>query len=363
MSRPPRDISLDSVLPELNVDLSDFFGTTSISFVVADAKKPDMPIVYVNRAFELTTGYSHSFVVGRNCRFLQGPDTDREAVRNIAIALSRGQGVNQTLLNYRSDGSTFINDLVITPINDKDGETAYFVGVQREIGQDAAEADEVLRRRTIDIVRQQVQLHLSVVMEMSRLHMAEAGHPSDADSPVSFRDLLRRLEVLDLLYENISQTSLAHETLDVGAYVSQIVAKLVARKPKAGVRVNIRTESVIVPLDVAVRIGVILAELIDNALENGFSGTDGGELDVALQTEDDQYELIVYTDGQSGGSDDADEPESDAGADINLRTNELTLKVIQRLLTDINSELDRPSVDQGFAVRVYGPVVTRPAND
>ena len=178
----PKDITLDSVPPELGVDMTDFFRATSISFVVADPNRPDTPIVYVNRAFELTTGYSHRFVVGRNCRFLQGPDTDSEAVKNIAIALSRGEGVRQRLLNYRADGSSFINDLVITPIKDPDGHVAYFVGVQREIGLSEQEREDELQRRTIDFVRQQVQIHLSVVMEMSRIHADDDAGSVDYNS-------------------------------------------------------------------------------------------------------------------------------------------------------------------------------------
>jgi PAS domain S-box-containing protein len=337
----PSDITLDSTPPDLGVDMSGFFKATSISFVVADPNRPDTPIVYVNRAFELTTGYSHRFVVGRNCRFLQGPDTDPEAVRNIAIALSRKEGVRQKILNYRADGSTFVNDLVITPIKDADGEVAYYVGVQRELAAfEKDENDDDLRRRTVDIVRQQVQIHLSVVMEMSRLHAED----SEEEGPVDFLSLLRRLEILDLLYDNLNETSLRDELLDVGAYVSQIAAKLVARNPKAGVRINISTEPAIVPLDIAGRLGVVLAELLDSSLNNSFEGVEAGHLEVTLRNKGDEVELSVYDDGND-----------DPNAAEWLDSGGLTLRVIHRLLSDIDARIEAPDVDQGREIRVIVP--------
>jgi PAS domain S-box-containing protein len=339
-----RDITLDTQHPDLGVDLTGFFQATSISFVVADPNLPDTPIVYVNRAFELTTGYSHRFVVGRNCRFLQGPDTDRNAVKNIAVALSRKESVRQKILNYRADGSTFINDLVITPIKDADNEVAYFVGVQRELNF-PEEAEDELRLKTVDIVRQQVQIHLSVVMEMSRIH-AQDGHN---EGPVDFISLLRRLEILDLLYENLNETSLRDEKLDAGAYVSQIAAKLIAKNPKAGIRINISTDPAIVALDIAVRLGVVLAELLDASLNTSFESMDSGEIEVTLTHQDDQIILSVYDDGL--GAPDATEW---------IKSGDLTLRVIERLLSDMNAHLDAPSVDQGREIRVIVPTKTGP---
>ena len=335
----PKDITLDSVHPDLGVDMTDFFRATSISFVVADPNRPDTPIVYVNRAFELTTGYSHRFVVGRNCRFLQGPDTDPEAVKNIAIALSRGEGVRQKILNYRADGSSFINDLVITPIHDPDGGVAYFVGVQRELGLADRDLEEEFQQKTIDFVRQQVQIHLSVVMEMSRIHA------DDEAGSVDFISLLRRLEILDLLYENLSETSLRNEQLDAGAYMSQIAAKLVSKSPKAGVRINISTEPALVPLDIAVRMGVVLAELIDASLSTSFNGLDGGHMDVSLSNEGDYLELAVYDDGHGVPS-----------ASEWLESGDLTLKVVQRLLRDMKAEIEAPPADHGREIRVIVPI-------
>ena len=345
---PPRDIIIDGSPPDLGVDISAFIGATSISFVVADPSKPDTPIVYVNRAFELTTGYSHRFVVGRNCRFLQGPDTDPEAVRNIAVALGRGEGVRQTLLNYRADGTEFVNDLVITPIKNASGGVAYFVGVQREVDRDAPDAEEALRTRTIDIVRQQVQHHLSVVMQMGRVHMRGEDDTSGGTQD-DFIHLMRRLEILDLLYENLNQKPLQDDRLDAGAYLGQITAALVARIPRAGVRVNISTESAVVPLDIAVRLGIVLAELVETSLSESFNHRDEGQLEVSLSNNDGEILLSVYDDG--------DAPRS---AKMWLSSGELTPRMITRLMQDMGATIGTPDVDLGREVTVRVPRGGRP---
>ncbi len=100
------------------------------AFSVVDARLPDLPLVWVNPAFERLTGHRAVDVIGHNCRFLQGPDTDPAAVARIRQALEAGDEVVETLLNYRPDGSSWWNQLTITLVRDDAGEVTHFVGVQ-----------------------------------------------------------------------------------------------------------------------------------------------------------------------------------------------------------------------------------------
>jgi PAS domain S-box-containing protein len=104
------------------------------AFAVADAQSADWPLVWVNPAFEQLTGYPAADVVGRNCRLLQGPDTDRSSSARIRSALAAGQPITETLLNYRKDGSTWWNQVTITPVHDVSGAVTHFVGVQSDAG-------------------------------------------------------------------------------------------------------------------------------------------------------------------------------------------------------------------------------------
>lgn len=100
---------------------------------ISDVRKPDAPLVYVNAGFERLTGYSPGEVLHLNCRFLQGPDTDPNAVGRISSAIAAGKACTVELLNYRKDGAPFWNRLSLTPLRNEEGEVTHYVGVQSDI--------------------------------------------------------------------------------------------------------------------------------------------------------------------------------------------------------------------------------------
>ena len=104
-----------------------------MSVVVSDPSLPDNPMIYVSEEFERQTGYSAVEAVGRNCRFLQGPDTNPEAVQAIRHALAARTTFTIDLLNYRKDGTAFMNRLRIRPLFDEEGRLTYFVGAQNPL--------------------------------------------------------------------------------------------------------------------------------------------------------------------------------------------------------------------------------------
>jgi len=104
-----------------------------VGITIADATAEDLPLVYANDEFERLTGYDSDEVVGRNCRFLQGPDTDPEPVREMRDHIDAGEPVSVELRNYRQDGTEFWNEIVIAPIEDEDGTPSKFVGFQQDV--------------------------------------------------------------------------------------------------------------------------------------------------------------------------------------------------------------------------------------
>ncbi|MFH6689575.1 SpoIIE family protein phosphatase [Cellulosimicrobium funkei] len=108
-------------------------SASEVSFTIADARAPGVPLVWVNPAFTATTGYAADEVLGINCRFLQGPGTDRDAVARIRAAVDGGTTAGETLLNYRKDGTAFWNQLTISPVHDELGTLTHFVGVQADV--------------------------------------------------------------------------------------------------------------------------------------------------------------------------------------------------------------------------------------
>lgn len=106
---------------------------THISVVIVDAAAHDFPIVDVNPAFEHLTGYASEEVLGKNCRLLQGLQTDPGAVSRIRQAIQKGEEVSVTILNYRKDGTPFWNDVHISPVFDQTGKLTHFIGVQSDV--------------------------------------------------------------------------------------------------------------------------------------------------------------------------------------------------------------------------------------
>lgn len=131
---------------ELVEDLMQPFDRVRTAVSLAEADGPDMPLLYVNAGFEDLTGYPSEHVVGRNCRFLQGPDTDPDAHNLIRDALSARQEISICLLNYTADGRPFHNLLVLSPVVNKSGRTL-ILGCQYDLrhGPQGAEIDAHLR--------------------------------------------------------------------------------------------------------------------------------------------------------------------------------------------------------------------------
>jgi len=107
---------------------------------LSDASQPDLPLTYVNPSFEKTTGYDRADVLGRNCRFLQGEETNREDVAKIRRAIAERQPIEVTLLNYRKSGEPFLNTLRMAPIFDRSGQLAAYLGIQRDVTQERLRA-------------------------------------------------------------------------------------------------------------------------------------------------------------------------------------------------------------------------------
>nr|AML76404.1 putative LOV domain-containing protein [Cavendishia cuatrecasasii] len=116
-------------IPRVSQELKDALATLQQTFVVSDATKPDCPVMYASSGFFSMTGYSSKEVIGRNCRFLQGPETDQNEVAKIRNAVKTGKSYCGRLLNYKKDGTPFWNLLTVTPIKDDKGKAIKFIGL------------------------------------------------------------------------------------------------------------------------------------------------------------------------------------------------------------------------------------------
>lgn len=145
--------ALDTKNPLNNIDdttLKSAMEASRSPLILTDYQLPDNPIVYSNQAFLDLTGYSMRDIIGRNCRFLQGPDTDKKTVSQLRRAVKKGEYVRVTIQNYTKRGQPFWNDLIMSPIKDAAGKTTHFMGMQVDIS-DRILAEQRLLERTREL--------------------------------------------------------------------------------------------------------------------------------------------------------------------------------------------------------------------
>ncbi|MGB7342295.1 MAG: PAS domain S-box protein [Phototrophicaceae bacterium] len=131
------------------------YSPTGIS--IADARLPDLPLIYINPSFEHTTGYSALDAIGRNCRFLQGDDRDQEGVKQLRHAIKNEQPATVIIRNYRKNGEMFYNELNIAPIHNNEGQLTHYVGISTDVTK-RIHADEKIQKQNNDLVEANADL-------------------------------------------------------------------------------------------------------------------------------------------------------------------------------------------------------------
>jgi PAS domain S-box-containing protein len=130
----------------------DAIAQSGMAVIVTGPLADDCPTIFVNDAFSRLTGYAAGEAVGRNCRFLQCPETDPEAIAQVRQALASGGEITADLLNRRKSGETFWNRLHIAPIRDAAGNIEFFLSTQADVTYERAAdtLEERVRDRTRD---------------------------------------------------------------------------------------------------------------------------------------------------------------------------------------------------------------------
>ena len=164
---------------------------TRMPMIVTDPRQPDDPIVFANRAFLDLTQYEEKDIVGRNCRLLQGPETNRDTVDDIRAALAERRAIAVDILNYKADGTPFWNALYIGPIFDRDGELLYFFASQMDITERRASEQSSMQAQKMEAIGQLTagMAHdfnnlLQVINGSLELALLALGPSSNAGEPI-----------------------------------------------------------------------------------------------------------------------------------------------------------------------------------
>ena len=271
------------------------FSTSHVAMVLTNPRLDDNPIIYVNRAFERLTGFASDLAVGQNCRFLQGEGTSKRDVTAIRDALENQIEISIVLTNERANGEEFRNALLISPIfAEGSDEILYFVGLQSEVsGKDQGQRLEEFEELVAEI-QHRVKNHLAMILGLIR--MKSRG----MEDTEALSDLSRRIESLQLLYEEMSaaQANSNENKIQLGSYLGRVANAIAYLDGRAGVRMNVHVEPLIVETETAVRVGLIISEVLTNAMQHAFAEQNSGLVELRVtRTDDGGMRAIVSDDG------------------------------------------------------------------
>jgi two-component system cell cycle sensor histidine kinase/response regulator CckA len=119
---------------------------------ITDAQLPDNLVIYASPGFERITGYAADEIIGQNCRFLQGPETDPQTIARVREAVQAGEPCTVEILNYRKDGTSFWNELSISPVRDEANRLTHFVGVQADVTARRAMSEQLRQAQKMESV-------------------------------------------------------------------------------------------------------------------------------------------------------------------------------------------------------------------
>jgi PAS domain S-box-containing protein len=184
-----RILSETAVGAVLNDPFAAAVHATRMPMVISDPRQHDNPIIFVNDAFCSLTGYDRDEILGRNCRFLQGPDTNRDDVARIRAAVAAREPIEIPICNYRKNGTPFWNQLMLAPVTDAAGDIAYFFASQYDVSSDFAGIVELKDENTALAARYATSTELMrTILDTVDTAFAVVEVRFDADDvPVDYR--------------------------------------------------------------------------------------------------------------------------------------------------------------------------------
>ncbi|MCA3417115.1 MAG: PAS domain-containing protein, partial [Roseomonas sp.] len=259
---------------------------TPTGIVICDPNLPDCPIIFANPAFYRITGYPEEEVIGRNCRFLQGPATNPRHIRAIREAIESGKPIDVEIVNHRKDGSRFINELHLSPIFGDDGEVRYIFGIQHDVSareqfaRDAERARRAAERANAEksdflaFMSHEIRTPMNGVMGTISLLLdttLDAEQHAYAETARRCGELLLATvnEMLDLSRIEAGHLAIEEEAFDLAAPVAEVLDLLAPAVAEKGIRLSASIDPLL-PARVigdARRLRQVLLNLADNAVK------------------------------------------------------------------------------------------------
>ena len=302
---------------------------TRMPMIVTDPRRDDNPIVFANAAFLALTGYAHDEVIGRNCRLLQGRDTDPASVAAIRAAVEGRHDISIDLLNYRKDGTPFWNALYLSPVTTAAGELQFFFASQmditdrvevqlflteqrevleREVARRTKDLQDALTAKTLLIHEVDHRVKNNLQMISSLLAMQSRGVKDPLASDI-LKGALQRVEAIGTVHRRLYQSNDVSR-FDLSDFARDIFVETVKGSGRSDVALALDLEPVTVPSQQASPIALLLNELVINALKHAFPHGRGGTLSVSIRVRDERLAVVM---GDNGVGMPAGQPEPATG--------------------------------------------------
>ena len=288
---------------------------TRMAMIITDPRQSDNPIVFANDAFLKLSGYARDEVMGRNCRFLQGPQTDRRAIAAVRDAIEANTDVSIDILNYRRDGTQFWNALYLSPVRSQAGETQFFfasqldvtprIELQDRLANENARIEAEVKRRTRDLeealaakntllheVDHRVKNNLQMIASLISL---QSRRISDRQIKQTLKSMLERVEALGTVHRRLYQSDDVSR-FDVAEFIRDVANDLVATSGREDIALKLDLGKVQVPAAKAAPLALMVNELVTNAIKHAFPDRPG-QIAISLKADDDRFFIRIADDG------------------------------------------------------------------
>lgn len=294
--------------------------STRMSMIITNPNLPDNPIIFANDAFQKLTGYDREDLIGRNCRFLQGAQTDPETVARIRAAVDAGTDVAVDILNYRKDGSSFWNGLYLSPVRDDEGRIQFFfasqldvtdrIDVQSRMAREKARVETEVTRRVAELresldaqrlllheVDHRVKNNMTMIGSILRLQLREA---KDSETVDLLRAMMTRIDALATVHRHLYQSDDVTR-FDIGSYSVNLASDLTQSRSDCDIRIRADLGRAEVPAGQASAIGLIINEILTHMIRPT-DGARGGVFDISSQTQAGRVGLTIRFGTASGAA-------------------------------------------------------------
>ncbi|MEO0643124.1 MAG: PAS domain-containing protein [Pseudomonadota bacterium] len=310
---------------------------TRMAIVLCDPASDDLPIVFANRAFRRLSGYSEEEVLGRNCRFMQGPKTDPEPIARIREAIANEDVVVVELLNYRKNGTTFWNALHLGPIYNDKGELAFFFGSQWDVSDvRAARAEERHAKEMARELSHRMKNMFAVISGIVNV----TGRARNIQSEAA--EINSRIQALGRAYETTLDDA-SSGSINIGEAIRAVLLPY----DRDEQRLVLTGNAMRMPFTGISIVGLVLHELAANATKHGAWLNEAGQVRVDWRPSEDDSSLEIVWSEKGGPPVEGDAVIAGTGTAI-----------VERLLATARGAITRDWTPEGLTATITMPTRT-----